>query len=56
MKHVHWDFTDHTKNFDSGELTTFAILGAAIVLILLVIASLFFSTPLQSELLLYPGA
>jgi hypothetical protein len=55
MKHLHWDFADHAKNFDSGDLTTFAVLGAAIVLILFVIASLFFSPPLQSELLLFPG-
>jgi hypothetical protein len=55
MKHIHWDFTDQARTFDSGDLSTFAILGAAIVLILLVIASLFFSTPPQSELLLFPG-
>lgn len=56
MKHIHWDdFTDHVRNFDSGDLTTFAVLGAAIVLILLVVASLFFSTPLQSDVLLFPG-
>lgn len=55
MKHIDWHFTDHVRNFDSGDLSTFAILGAAIVLILLVVASLFFSTPPQSELLLYPG-
>jgi hypothetical protein len=55
MKHIHWDFTDHVRSFDSGELSTFAILGAAIVLILLVIANLFFSTPLQSDVLLFPG-
>jgi hypothetical protein len=55
MKHIHWDLPDHVKTFDSGDLSTFAILGAAAVLILLVIASLFFATPPQSEVLLYPG-
>lgn len=55
MKHIYWNFTDHVGSFDSGDFSTFAILGAAMVLILLVAASLFFSTPLQSDVLLFPG-
>lgn len=59
MKHLHWDFAhwelgNRIKRFDSADISTFAILGAAVALILLMVASLFFNAPpMQSDVLLY---
>lgn len=55
MKHLHWELGHHVKNFDSADISTFAILGTAVALIVLMLTSLFFSTPTQSDLLMFSG-
>jgi hypothetical protein len=55
MKNFHWDLRDQIKGIASGSGFTIAMLGVAVIFILLLALSLFYSMAPNMDMLMVPA-